>query len=305
MFWHDLFAVARDHVAAAERSLVIAAPFVKVRTLRALLEATPGDVEITLYTRWRPDEVARGVSDTEILNEVEKRAGTVWLLDALHAKLFLVDGHRALVGSANVTAAGLGLSKTPNFEILTSVLMDAGAAKLLIQDLQTRSRLATAEIAASVEAAAALLNLADVPDEPDAQDEIVDTSVEWVPRFRSPERLFDLYSDIDWRATAKPNEPALSDLISLQLPKSLDRAAFHNHVRLRLLGSPPIRVIDAALSQPQRFGALVNALRSVAPELDHRERQSMLQLLLRWMLYFAPDLYKLDTPNYSEIVSKR
>jgi hypothetical protein len=305
MFWHDLFAVAREHLAVAQRSIIIAAPFVKVGALRALFDATSADVEITIYTRWRADEVARGVSDTEILTMVEARGGTVWLLDALHAKLFLVDGRHALVGSANVTAAGLGLSPIPNFEILTPVVMDLGSAAVLIEDLQARSRQATFEIAASVEAAAALLVLPDAPPDPDAQDDVVYSQAEWVPRFRSPDRLYDLNSDQDWWASAKPGDPALRDLLRLQLPKSLDRATFNSHVRQRLLASPLLRVLDEALSEPQRFGALTNALRGVTPEMSHEERQALLQLLLRWMLYFAPDLYELDTPNYSEIVSKR
>jgi hypothetical protein len=305
VFWHDLFAVARDHVAAAERSIVIAAPFVKVTALRALLDATSDIVEVTVYTRWRPDEVARGVSDTEALALVEARGGKVWLLDALHAKLFLVDGRHALVGSANVTAAGLGLSRSPNFEILTPVVMELGTAALLIEDLQARSRRATPEIAAAIEAAAAALFVQDAPYDPDAQNEIVDAPTTWMPRFRSPDRLYDLYSDEDWRASAKPGDPALCDLIRLQLPKALDRGAFNTHVRRRLLATHPIRVLDAALSEPQRFGALTEALRAVVPEVSHGERQALLQRCLRWMLYFAPDLYELNTPNYSEIVSKR
>lgn len=305
MFWDDLFTVARDHVAATERSLVIAAPFVKVAALRALLDATPADVGIALYTRWRPDEVARGVSDTEILPLVEMRGGTVWLLNELHAKLYLIDGRHALVGSANVTAAGLGLAANANFEILTKVAMESGVAALLLEDLQARSRRATPEIAASVEAAAALLIVPDTPPDPDAQDDIVDRPGTWVPRFRSPDRLYDLYTDESWRVSAKPNDPALSDLVRLQIPATLDRAAFNSHIRRRLLASAPLRVLDAALSEPRRFGALTDALRGYAPEMSHRERQAMLQLLLRWMLYFAPDLYQLDTPNYSEIVSKR
>lgn len=305
MFWHNLFAVARDHVAAANRSLVITSPFVKLAALRALLDATPGGVDITLYTRWRPDEVARGVSDTEILQLVEARGGTVWLLDALHAKLFLVDEYLALVGSANVTAAGLGLAKQSNFEILTAVEMDAGAAAVLLGDLRLHSRRATPEIAASVEAAAALLIMPVVPADPDAEDNILETAPQWVPHFRSPDRLYDLYADAEWRSSAKPQDPALLDLIQLNLPRSLDRAAFNHHVRRQLLICPPVIAIDSALLEPQRFGALTEALRDYIPDSSHGERQALLQLLLRWMLYFAGDLYRLDTPNYSEIVSKR
>jgi hypothetical protein len=304
VLWHDLFHVARDHLKSAKRSLIIAAPFIKVAPLRALLDATPDDVKVEIVTRWLPDEVARGVSDTEILALVQARGGVVWLLDELHAKLFLVDENRALVGSANVTAAGLGLSAKSNFELLTPVTMEPCVSALLIRDLLEHAQRATPEIAEAVEAIAASLVCPEIPPVPDAIDDIIDMPLRWVPRFRSPDRLYDLYSDPSWWASSKPSNDALYDLLKLQIPRELDLASFNSHVRQRLLESPPIRAIDTALSKPQRFGALTDALRKFTPGMNHKERQNYLQIILRWMLYFAPDIYKLDTPKYSEIITK-
>jgi hypothetical protein len=305
MFWDNLFAAASNHVAAAKRSLVIAAPFVKVGALKAIFEVVPENIEILIYTRWRPEEVARGVSDTAILPLVESRAGSVWLCDTLHAKIFLVDYEYALIGSANVTAAGLGLSKSPNFEILTPLSIETAVAAQFLRDLHERSRQATPEIAKSVIAAAAAFQIPDVLLDPDSDNEIVEYPRRWVPRFRSPDRLFDLYADPDWRSSVKPNDLALLDLLGMQVPRSLDRKAFELHVRERVLMSPAVLAIDAMLTEPQRFGALTDALRNFDPELSHADRQNLLQISLRWMLYFASDIYELSSPKYSEIVSKR
>lgn len=304
MFWRDLFDVARDHASTAEQSVIIASPFVKLEPLAALLRAIPPNIDVELTTRWRPEEVARGVSDTEVLGLVEARGGTVWLLDTLHAKMVLADQSRALIGSANITAAGLGLSRNPNFEILTSVEVSASTAAALLHDLRLGAVQATAEIAKSVEDMAALMSVERLPEDPDAQ-EIEGPNVVWIPRFRSPDRLFDLYNDIEWLSKVKESDGAFLDLQALGLPRSLDRTAFNARVRERLLRCPPVAVLDEALAEPQRFGALTAALRPVTPDLDHNGRQALLQLLLRWMLFFAGDRYRLDTPNYSEIVSKR
>lgn len=305
MFWDDLFAAASNHVAAAKRSLVIAAPFIKLGALQELFKAVPEGIELLVYTRWRPEEVARGVSDTAILPLVENRAGSVWLCDRLHAKIFLVDHAHALLGSANVTAAGLGLSKSPNLEILTPLSIDSAVAALFLADLHAQSRQATPEIAKSVETAAAAIQIPDLPLDPDADGEIVEHPRRWVPRFRSPDRLYDLYADGDWWSSVKPSDPALLDLLGMQVPRSFDRRAFDLHVRDCVLTSPVVLAIDARLTEPQRFGALTDALRDFDPELSHVERQNLLQISLRWMLYFAGDTYELSTQNYSEIVSKR
>jgi len=127
----------------------------------------------------------------------------------------------------------------------------------------------------------------------------------WIPAFRSPDRLFSLYRDAEWLLSARPSEPALADLLALQLPAGLTMQAFTALIRKRLLGNPAVQQIEAALGVPQRFGVLTERLRAVLPESTHERRQASLQVLLRWLIYFAGDHFRMDTSNYSEIVSLR
>src|SRR5690348_16210342 len=94
---------------SAEAEALICAPFVKLHALSRLLDVIDSAARIELFTRWRPEEVAAGVSDTSVLAVVEDRGGSVWLHDQLHAKVFRADG-QVLVGSANVTGKALGWS---------------------------------------------------------------------------------------------------------------------------------------------------------------------------------------------------
>ena len=106
--------------ASVERELVLCAPFIKTGVIIRALEAVPTPTTIEVFTRWRPDEVAAGVCDTAILSLVEDRGGTVHLCDRLHAKYVRADAE-AWVGSANLTAAALGWSATPNLELMLTV----------------------------------------------------------------------------------------------------------------------------------------------------------------------------------------
>lgn len=309
LHWHELHAVARNLVASADRSVLVVSPFIKRAALGHLLGSVPAGVELMAYTRWRADEVARGVSDLDVLDDVEAAGGDLRLIDELHAKLVLVDGTRALVGSANVTSAGLGLSAAPNLELMSRIDLDPAAASLLQAELRSRSRRATLAEADAIRLAADAL----APDlengDPDAQELDADRSAKqpsaWMPRFRSPDRLFALYRDPEWLSSARPSDLALADILQLQIPAALERRAFDDLVRARLLGTPAVRTIEAALGQPQRFSALTEVLRSVMPDTSHEQRQAALQVLLRWLLYFAGDRFRIDTPNYSEIVSLR
>src|SRR5438477_11317897 len=91
----------------ARSRLTLCAPFVKASVFRRVLDVTPDSVVIELFTRWRPDEVAAGVSDTAVLALLEKRGGSVMLCDRLHAKFVRFDD-RTLLGSANLPATALG-----------------------------------------------------------------------------------------------------------------------------------------------------------------------------------------------------
>lgn len=309
LYWQELHAITRDLIASASRSVLVVSPFVKRAALGHLLAPLPSGVELVAYTRWRAEEVARGVSDLGVLGDIEALGGELGLVDELHAKLVLVDDTRALVGSANVTAAGLGLSAKPNFELMSRIELDPASALLLRAELRSRSRRATL-----VEAKAMQLVVDALPPyQPECDPEALEPDLEqintpslpWVPQFRSPDRLFTLYRDAEWLSSARSNDPALVDLLNLRLPPALSRVAFDEFVRARLLNTRAVQALEAGLCQPQRFGALTEMLRTVLPETTHSQRQAALQVLLRWLIYFAGDRFRMDTPNYSEIVSLR
>lgn len=305
MFWRDLDSHVQRHLAGAERAAVVVAPFIKADALQRVLDAVPTSASVTVYTRWRPNEVAAGVSDPQILEVVEARGGEVWLCDELHAKLFVAD-YRALGGSANVTGAALGLSRRPNLELLQPIAAPEPIVGLFLAELRTRSRRATRDELEAVLAKAAALDTSAAPEDPDAgKVDPPDESI-WFPMFRSPERLYCLAADPEWLVQAKLSDPALRDLLILQADAASGQAAFEAAVRSHLRESKVMQELDLLLAEPQRFGALTNWLRRKMPEADREQRQGTAQTLIRWLTYFDPDRYLVETPGgYSEVLSLR
>lgn len=109
-----------DAASRAKGRVLLCAPFSKAAVLERLLGFVSSGIEVELFTRWQPDEVAAGVSDTEVLPLLEEHGGSVFLCESLHAKAFCFDD-RALVGSANLTDSDLGWSPSPNLELLLEV----------------------------------------------------------------------------------------------------------------------------------------------------------------------------------------
>lgn len=285
----------------ATRRALLCAPFVKTGVFEPLLEALAPDVEIELYTRWRPDEVAAGVSDTGVLALLEARGGRTFLCDPLHAKLFAFDDV-ALVGSANLTAKALGWGPNPNLELMLEVPADTAAVGELERELRRAAVPATAAIAEEVERVAALLQPAPVPPLPPPAPE-AEPAI-WHPHLREPRDLFVAYRGDSERLSRQSQAAAAEDLSRLELPPGLDRPAFEAVVGTRLMQEPVVQQVDELLTESRRFGE-VRDLLSGSLGLQREEASYVWQTLMRWMLHFLPARYARSVPSHSEILVRR
>ena len=106
-----------DLVSTARETLTIVAPFIKANALAHALTGA-GECTLTVITRWRPEEIQAGVSDLEVIDVVKSRPGAMLrLCDRLHAKYYRADD-QVLLGSANLTALGMGWRSGANIELL-------------------------------------------------------------------------------------------------------------------------------------------------------------------------------------------
>lgn len=292
-----------------DRTLVLCAPFIKTLVLTKLLSTISSTVRIEVFTRWRPEEVAAGVSDTGYLDPVERRGGAVYLCDRLHAKYARFDD-QALVGSANLTLSALGWSPTPNLELLTELPADTPQLVELEQALRDESVRATADTADEVARVAALLPTF-VPSEPATVSSPTtelpacpqSPPVAWSPRLREPRDLFLAYSEGHERLTHASAHAVEADLRALDIPSGLERGAFEAIVRTRLLQASIVHRVDHFLDDPHRFGA-VRILMQQLLQLDRAEAEHAWQTLMRWLLYFLPDRYQYSVPRHSEVLTR-
>jgi hypothetical protein len=287
----------------ARSSVVIAAPFIKVGALEHLLSCVDSSVRVHIFTRWRPEEVAAGVSDPLILKIALRRGASVRLINELHAKFFMVDDKVMLVGSANVTAPALGLSDRSNLELLTPVTPSPQELALFLAEMRFRGELATEKEMIRLLALAEKLPSAVSSDDPgEGETYRPDPRFQWMPRFRSPDRLYRLYLDADYLLGMPVTDEAVADICALGVPANLAEEKFDDHARKALRRSPLVVALNSYLSEPKRFGAITEWLADERPDLDHSARQSAIQTLIRWLLYFDATHYRLQTPHYTEIL---
>ena len=184
-------------VASASDRVVIAAPYIKSHTLRRIVEAIPDSVgEVICVTRWLPEDIAFGVCDIEIFNDIGSLDGGVLLVHPhLHAKYYR-GGKRCLVGSSNVTGRGLGWRTPANVELMVELPADFLGLSEWEQALVDSAVHATEDLrdsvlseAASVDVSAQMMHLPEV----DQGRDSVGPMMDWVPECPVPERLWGVY----------------------------------------------------------------------------------------------------------------
>lgn len=116
----------RREVLAAERSILVAAPYVGA-VLRDLLLARKKGLPATLVTSLRIGDVLGGASDLGAIYELSTQGVRVQNISNLHAKVYMVDDAKVLVTSANATTNGWRY----NLEIGLAVQSEAIAQQIL------------------------------------------------------------------------------------------------------------------------------------------------------------------------------
>jgi phosphatidylserine/phosphatidylglycerophosphate/cardiolipin synthase-like enzyme len=138
--------------AGANRSIVVMTPFLDQRggsILKTLLERARKDVEIKLILRYldRPDRRDYPQGFPLLLDHIRERHVRVFnyslahspdaQIETFHAKLFLADGARAYIGSANMTGSSFDRS------VELGVILSGEAARQLSRLVDAILRCAT------------------------------------------------------------------------------------------------------------------------------------------------------------------
>ncbi len=290
-----------EHLCAqASAELVLCAPFAKTAVLSRLLAQLPETgtgTEVVLITRWRPEEVARGVSDVGVLPVVERVGGRVVLHDQLHAKYFRTS-ERVLIGSANLTGRALGWTWPSNVELLAPVpvtVITALERRLLEEGVH-----ADASVAQDIQDRADQLGHVPAPEEvliPDAEEM-------WLPSLRYPQDLFEAYQRGPEVLSRQSAVDAAKDLLALGLVPGLPRSDFERSVCAAVWSSEVLEAVKPQLRHPARFGAITSSLQRRF-DLDRDKAQMTWQTLMRWLLVFCGDRVQVEVARRSEIVVLR
>lgn len=122
---NEILDSVKKELTNASESVQIITAYCKETSLIHLNKCISNSVsEKKLLVRFRMDDVVKGSTDFSIIDYALSEGWKVYIRFDLHAKTYIVDKKRGLVGSANATNSGLGIGMSGNMEIATLVDID-------------------------------------------------------------------------------------------------------------------------------------------------------------------------------------
>lgn len=143
--WIDL----RDIVKSAEQSLLVCTPYYSYEGIGQVFDHLRDGLDFDLMTRLSPSDWVTGISNPEsILSmlEIYVDSGTtarLYIHPKLHAKAYIADQKRGVLGSANLSAGGFQM----NFELMVNLNegQAANAAEMIRKEIGLLARLVSVE----------------------------------------------------------------------------------------------------------------------------------------------------------------
>ncbi len=119
---NEIINAVTNELKSATSSVQIITAYCKEKSFNYLNGCISSSVEDKrLLVRFRLDDIVKGSTDFSILDLGIKAGWKVYVRFDLHAKTYIVDNKRGLVGSANVTGSGLSIGKAGNMEMASLI----------------------------------------------------------------------------------------------------------------------------------------------------------------------------------------
>ena len=115
----EIEGVLQAELSTCKTEVNIVTAFCKVSTLKLLDSFITKKIRKRLLVRFLPSDISSGATDKEIYDYCIRNNWDLFIDNNIHAKTFIFDHIKCVVGSANVTNKGIGLSINSNKEAST------------------------------------------------------------------------------------------------------------------------------------------------------------------------------------------
>lgn len=115
-----------EEISKCTESFIVISAFCKLSLIKhfdSLLSHSV--VEKKLIVRMKPEDIIKGATDLQLYDYCKQNGWILYFKTDLHAKTYVFDHVRCIVGSANATASGLSVGGVGNYEMATTSNLDS------------------------------------------------------------------------------------------------------------------------------------------------------------------------------------
>jgi len=284
-------------------------PYITTSVIQELLTGLNPDHVIVL-TNWSEVNLLQGSSNLDLYPFIRDEGWELRIHNQLHAKIYSAGLHSAWIGSANLTANGMGLSELPNEEVLTLVDPLTESGQTSIRALISES----AEVDDTLHQAysewlEAQPEFTLPPFEPFIPPVIHgEMSLESLPLTFSPILLHEILSHPE-SATQVERDESEYDLHVLGVQFVVDLNQFLGLLRSRYFSNPLIQHLLSQLDHEwTRFGGMRSMMRDACGGQDVVSRNDVTRLtqnLYEWVEELDnTGAYKFGIPRRSQLIRR-
>lgn len=284
----------RDELSTSTESFLLISAYCKLPLVRYFDSCIANTgIEKKLVVRFRPDDIAFGASDLEIYPYCRDNGWKLYFRMDLHAKTYVFDRLRCIIGSANATGNGMNIGGCGNYEMAT-------ACELADKDVQALDLL----LRGAVEMNDKLYTI--MKERVDDQNSAITSSTQWPKEITAmflPD--YSLLFAEDFPACTHPASATNDDLLFLNLSCGATKAEIAQAMRSAKCYLWLLNLIKKQQSQEMYYGAITAALHNALlndPKPYRKEVKQLLSNLLSWINELEIDELLIDRPNHSQRV---
>ena len=284
-------------VSQAQEQLQVISAFCKIPAVELLDKTIHNPLKSKkLMVRFLLSDIIHGATDITLYEYCKSHGWQMYVRFDLHAKTYVFDKKRCILGSANLTSRGLDLSLCGNYELSCYAELN-GLDIIKIESLFNNATLMTDELynAMKIECEYARKNRTDVS-----------TAVGWSDYIKQQFKSIDLVLfTYDFPTAKNPDYSDLRCFDFLELDSIPVMSELQEVFRCCKAFSWLYGVVERSADKTCYFGRLTEELHNTLindPKPYRKEVKELLSNLLSWASVLGIDEIKIDTPNHSQRV---
>lgn len=311
MIFENIDKMYTDFVQQTKGEVYIFCPYIKVATLKKVLATSLPSLSIV--TTWKTLDILNGISELELYSFCKSIKARLYINQKIHLKLITDLYEKAIVGSANITDRGLGISPEANHECVVLCEQVTFDDQIHLQKIIQEATLLNDMLFSEFEKAVAeakreytKVNMRDVDIKSAVNKNFL---ISALPMSRSIRVLYTYYSD---RANKVKDDTdyncAIHDIALYDIPPGLNEVALYQHIKESFFNHPFIKKLKDFIGKEKYFGQIkewVQATCVDVPVPSRRDLTGNVQVLYEWFALLGKEEYEVDRPHHSQRIFKK